>query len=540
MPFKLNINTLKSRMAVAVVVLVLSATSLVSLVSLSLAEREMRSIVGAQQVALLASAAAHIDADLRFSKALLAQTREQLAVSSVRSPAELQAFLEAHETLRDGFFNVLVFDPSGRVIANLNDRRAIRTQDFSRRPYFVDTLRIREGVISQPFKSLLSGKPVVLVTEPVFDEQGTLLYMLGGSIDLQRPRFFGQLEALKFGQSGYLFMLTGDGTIIHHPDRERILRNVHQERGGVVKPTLAALGGFEGWTEGRTKDDVPALMTYKRLRQTDWIIGAVYPLAEAFTPLIDMQRKAQLGAALVALISGLAGWLLILRLLRPLGALGEHVAAIGQGSVNIEVFNVARQDEFGELSRAFYRLSLQRRAVEREMAALARTDALTGIANRRMFEEVFSVTLARSARMQHWIGLAYLDIDHFKAINDTRGHATGDAVLVEFARRLRQAVRSTDTVARLAGDEFVVLFECMADDGAPEALAQKIMESIRSPFVLDGGNLRLTTSIGVALARGGWATTDAILGAADQALYEAKSLGRNTHAVYRLTMPAFV
>lgn len=537
MPLKLNTNSLKFRMAATVVLLVLSATSLVTLVALTLAEREMRSVVGAQQFSLLSSAAAYIDADLQFRKALLASLREQLATSRVRSPAEVQAFLEAHETLRDEFFNVIVFDPSGMVVANLTDRRAVRTQNFSKRPYFADTMRYREGVISQPFKSLLSGKPVVLVTEPVFDEHGALLYMLGGSIDLQRPKFFGQLESLKFGNSGYLFMLTADGTLIHHPERERILRNVRQEAGTPVAATLAALDGFEGWTEGRTKEGVPALLTFKRLRQTDWIIGAVYPVAEAFTPLIDMQRKALVWAAAVALIAGLGGWFVILKLLRPLGKLGQHVAAIQQGSVNIEVFNVRREDEFGDLSRAFYRLSQQRRAAEREMTALARTDALTGIANRRMFEEVFAVTLARAARMQNWVGLAYLDIDHFKSINDSCGHATGDSVLIEFARRLRQAVRSTDTVARLAGDEFVVLFECMADDVAPETLADKILDSVRGPFQAGESTLKVTTSIGVALAKGGWGTMDAILGAADQALYEAKSLGRDTYAVRRLALP---
>ncbi|UUZ48272.1 GGDEF domain-containing protein [Massilia sp. B-10] len=154
----------------------------------------------------------------------------------------------------------------------------------------------------------------------------------------------------------------------------------------------------------------------------------------------------------------------------------------------------------GELSRAFFRLSQQRQTAEREMAALARTDALTGIANRRMFEEVFALAVRRAARIGNWVGLAYLDIDHFKAINDSRGHAAGDLVLVEFARRLRLAVRATDTVARLAGDEFVVLFDCLDPDGAPEALAHKILDCMRAPFVLGADSVDVTASVGVALA----------------------------------------
>ncbi|HEY0061554.1 MAG TPA: diguanylate cyclase [Telluria sp.] len=540
MRWTVNTSTLKFRVTLTVIVLVLAAASLVAFVALAAAGREMRAVVGAQQFALLSSAAAHIDADLTASRALLVSLREELAAAAVRDPAHMQAFLEAHPGLRDAFYNVLVYDADGMVVANLNDRRTVRTQNFSQRGYFQDTVRIREGVISAPFRSALSGRPVVLVTEPVFDAQGKMRYMIGAAIDLQRPRFFGQLTSLKFGRSGYLFMITGDGTIIHHPERARILRNVRAEEGAAVPATLAALGGFEGWTEGTSKAGVAALLTYKRLQQTDWIIGAVYPVEEALTPLIAMQRKALLASAGVALLAGLLGWLAIIYLLRPLGALRNHVARIQQGSIDIEVFNVERKDEFGELSRAFYRLSQQRQDAERDMAAQARTDALTGIANRRMFEEVFALAVARAARLHNWVGLAYLDIDRFKVINDSFGHAAGDAVLIEFAARLRGAVRSTDTIARLAGDEFVVLFDCMDHEAAPEALAAKIVDCMRAPFMIGGADMAVTASIGVALAKGGWSSMDALLGAADQALYEAKGRGRDTWAVRRLAAPAVV
>ena len=534
MRLTLNTSSLKFRITAAVVVLVLVSASLVALVALSVAGREMRAVVGGQQFALLSSAAAHIDADLAASRALLASLREELTAAPVRDASQLQAFLETHTSLRDAFFNVLVYDQDGMVVANLNDRRAVRTQDFSERPYFVDTVRIREGVISKPFRSALSGKPVVLVTEPVFDIEGKMQYMLGAAIDLQRPRFFGQLESLKFGRSGYLFMITGDGTILHHPDHARILANVHSEAGGPVPATLAALAGFEGATEGKNKRGEQALLTYKRLHQTDWIIGAVYPVDEALTPLITMRRKVLLASAGVALLAGLLAWLATLYLLRPLGALRNHVARIQQGSIQIGVFDVPRRDEFGELSRAFFRLSQQRQEAERELAAQARTDALTGIANRRMFEEVFALAVGRAGRMGNWVGLAYLDIDHFKTINDSRGHAAGDLVLVEFARRLRHAVRATDTVARLAGDEFVVLFDCLDPAGAPDALARTILDCMRAPFLIDGDSVAVTASVGVALAAGGAGSMDALLGAADQALYEAKHQGRNTWAVRRL------
>ena len=526
-----GIGTLKSRIAVVVVFLVLLAAALVAYVSLQLGERHMRAVVGDQQFALLSSAAAYIDEDLASKKTLLMAMGEQLALGDYGAPSAIQLFLEEHASLRGEFFNVIALDATGKLIANLNNRRAIGTANFSKREYFIDTVSSHEGLISAPFRSALSNQPVVVVTEPVFDATGKLLYILGGAIDLQRPRFFGQLEVLKPGKSGYLFMLTKQGTIIHHPDKQRILMNVKHEAGGAVPSTLAAMNGFEGWIEGSSKRGVKALITYKRLLRTDWIVGAVYPVDEAFAPLIDMRKTALLASAGVAIAAGLIGWLAILRLLRPLAALRRHVAHISDGSSNIEVFDVARQDEFGELSRAFFTLSQQRREAENKLIALTRTDTLTGIHNRRMFEEVIVAALARARRNQQQLALAYLDIDHFKHVNDTYGHGTGDQVLVEFAMRLKLAVRATDTVARLAGDEFVVIFENLADDTEAVRLAKKIRSHIEPAFVLGELSLAITTSIGIATNANGSASIGELMEASDNALYEAKSGGRNGYAV---------
>lgn len=526
-----NPGSLKFRLAVLVVGLVLLATGLVAFSSLYLAERQMRGVVGAQQYALLSSAAAYIDADLNAKRTLLMTLREELANGGT---VPLQAFLESHGTLRDEFFNVLVYDRGGTVLANLNDRNVSKDYNFSQRDYFVDTVAAREGIISRPFRSTLSRRPVVLVTEPVFDQTGKLRYILAGAIDLQRPSFFGHLASLKSGTSGYLFMLTRDGTIIHHPDKERILRKVTEEAGGATPATLAAINGYEGWTESATKRGVRALITYKRLARTDWIIGGVYPVDEAFRPLIDMRDSAMIASAAVALLAGIAGWLAILRLLRPLGALRRHVARIADGSAPIEVFDVDRRDEFGELSRAFFELSRQRRNAEMDLEALARTDSLTGIHNRRMFEEIFALSIRRAERSRCMLALAYLDIDHFKAINDSLGHGMGDQVLKEFATRLKRAVRSTDTAARLAGDEFVIIFESTKGDADAATLAEKVMQQIRPPFVFGETSFKVTTSVGIAVGGSCDVSMDDFLKASDAALYEAKRKGRDGYAVREL------
>ncbi len=169
---------------------------------------------------------------------------------------------------------------------------------------------------------------------------------------------------------------------------------------------------------------------------------------------------------------------------------------------------------------------LQLRRNKRLQERLARSDALTGIANRRQFDERLKSALARSKRMKRPITLLTFDIDRFKSINDTHGHAVGDAVIVEFARRISSAVREADMPARLGGDEFAVLVE----DGSlaiGQVIANKIIDRMQTPMHVGDLTLNVTTSIGVGHCAHPDAATD-ILVLADRALYEAKAAGRNT------------
>lgn len=169
--------------------------------------------------------------------------------------------------------------------------------------------------------------------------------------------------------------------------------------------------------------------------------------------------------------------------------------------------------------------------VELHLNELARVDALTGLPNRRQFEERLQEAIARSRRTRRPMALMFLDVDHFKRINDTHGHAAGDAVLKEFSSRLRNCLRATDTVARLAGDEFVVILEGLNANEEASRAAEKIGAMLRTP--IDAGHvaLNVTSSIGVAFFNGGDAVPEAIIAKADAALYKAKRAGRDTFAL---------
>ncbi len=171
------------------------------------------------------------------------------------------------------------------------------------------------------------------------------------------------------------------------------------------------------------------------------------------------------------------------------------------------------------------------KAIEKQLNALARNDFLTGLANRYEFNQRLPDALARAERSGHSVALLFLDVDHFKAINDELGHATGDEVLKEFGARLLRCVRGTDTVARLAGDEFVIVLEDLHSEAEARLVAQKIVAKINLPFMVADVPLRVTTSIGIAFHIRGPVTPADLLACADKALYEAKFAGRNQYRI---------
>ncbi|MES2149545.1 MAG: diguanylate cyclase [Pseudomonadota bacterium] len=775
---------MKLRMTSVVILLVLAATVLVTLVALTLAERDMKAVIGDQQFALLSSTAAFIDDRLETRRQYMAGVAAAMPAAVRADPGRLQAYLESQPGIGQQFTNVVGFNRGGALVANLHHVRAPDAFNVADKRYFKAILASRQGQITPPFRSRLSGAPVVLVAIPVLDEQGEVALVLSASIDLQQSNFLPQAGALKPGKTGFIFIMTGDGILVEHPDKARLLEHINA-RPGTNAATEKALAGFEGWTEASNKDGVPGIYSYKHLRSTDWIVAARFPTDEAFAPMIAMRRHAVVGAAGFAAVAGLLAWLAIYRLLAPLEALRRHIAEIRAGRAGIHALRLGERDEIGELGAAFHELMAERetaqartddserlirnildrapdafvscdgagritewnrraeetfgwsraeavganlseliipahmqeahlagmaafavsgtgpvvnnrvrvlgrhrdgreipvelsvgalqhgaayfataflhdisdriayedqiaasarrariiadsmpaliayvnheqryeftnahyldmlgiepgsmigqtmratlgealyldieqnvlaalagqrmhfelnsqvggrsvyymvdylpdvaadgsvpgfyilvlditasKEVEAKLVQLTRSDTLTGIANRRMFGDVLPLALERARRQQAVLALAYLDIDHFKKINDSHGHAVGDEVLVEFARRLVANVRSTDTVARLSGDEFVIILECIASEQEANTIADKVIEAMRAPFPTTRGDLTVTTSVGIALFEGEGQAQEALLANADSALYAAKRQGRNGYTIH--------
>ncbi|KAB8042870.1 PAS domain S-box protein [Janthinobacterium aquaticum] len=192
-----------------------------------------------------------------------------------------------------------------------------------------------------------------------------------------------------------------------------------------------------------------------------------------------------------------------------------YIPQIGEDQLQVVGFHVMRQD-----------ITVQKREKQR-LLALAQVDTLTGLTNRAGFLQKLSDCMQESRRQGHLMAAMYMDIDRFKPVNDTYGHAMGDALLRAFAQRLTHTMRATDIIARLGGDEFTIILSHLHRPDDATVLAAQIVSTMQQPFDLDGTVVSISASIGLAFYCGADITPAALLQQADVLLYQAKQDGRN-------------
>jgi diguanylate cyclase (GGDEF)-like protein/PAS domain S-box-containing protein len=180
--------------------------------------------------------------------------------------------------------------------------------------------------------------------------------------------------------------------------------------------------------------------------------------------------------------------------------------------------------------------AVERKNSEEKLAYMAQFDSLTGLPNRNLLRDRLAQTLNLAQRKSWSAGVVFVDLDGFKNVNDTLGHDIGDKLLVQVAQRLRECVRSADTVARLGGDEFALVLSNLARQDDCRLVAQKVVDSLSRHFELEGHDICLSASLGIALYPDDGVTFDALLKNADTAMYRVKQLGRNGYQFYHPNM----
>jgi diguanylate cyclase (GGDEF)-like protein len=279
----------------------------------------------------------------------------------------------------------------------------------------------------------------------------------------------------------------------------------------------------------------------------DWKVGDVRGLIEVVQP-IDAVLAGSNALSWNLVAGGTAAGLILLgillgnatRLIRPLRDLTRAIHAMAGGAQDTPIPHTERTDELGTVAQALKHLqeeTAERARAEALVTHMAHHDALTLLPNRVRFRESLQQDLLR-ARPEQPIAVLCLDLDDFKAVNDTLGHPIGDALLKSVAQRLARCLHETDTVARLGGDEFAIVQVSGAQPVAATVLAQHLIETLAEPFEVEGHSVVIGTSIGMALAPNDGSDPDELLKNADMALYRAKAEGRGTYRFFEAKMDA--
>ena len=265
------------------------------------------------------------------------------------------------------------------------------------------------------------------------------------------------------------------------------------------------------------------------------------PVRELLGPLAGLVDAVSVPAIMLFTLLLMAGGAFVVWDIAT--ALSRAAQLSNQARPELAPTEVGRKDEIGTLVSSFARMlaTIEQQSQEinefpRRLDQLVREafrDALTGLPNRALFMDRLSHALTRAERCGSNLAVLFLDLDRFKILNETLGQEVGDRLLREVAERITTCLRPEDTVARLGGDEFGLLLEDTVELAAATAVAERVSAEIQRPFVVDGRDILISASIGIALTRGGSMQSDEVLHNADLAMYQAKAEGRARYELYQ-------
>jgi diguanylate cyclase (GGDEF)-like protein len=386
-------------------------------------------------------------------------------------------------------------------------------------------------------------QPSVILATPVMDGAARAVGAVVINLDLNGV--FATLTA-DLPKDYQLFMANRNGDYVVHPDpaqtfgfdrgRRVLMQDEFEATAPLVDGTVSS--ALLEVASGRyASAPVVAAFVGRAVKVSSdeerFILGLAQPLSAV------LEQADKLGTVILQLVTGLCIACVLLATLvaravtRPINSMS---AAVQRFAYEHQASTLAsdRQDEIGVLARSFNQMQddirQQLTALQdsrEELEHLARHDALTGLPNRRAFQERLDQALARAQRSGERFALLFIDVDNFKNINDRWGHEGGDAVLKIVALRLDATTRKADAVARMGGDEFVVLLDNPAHRDDITNIAEKLLASVRSPIVFGGQELQVGFSIGISQYPDDGHTVAELMARADHAMYEAKAAGRN-------------
>ena len=437
---------------------------------------------------------------------------------------DLVAYLESVLGHYRNYESLFVIDPRGQVLAST---RQERWEDWGKGLLERGGLE-RGGVVSPIHRSAFLGRPTLLVVHTVQGRQDRAIGYFVERVDLR------ELEALlgpTEGDPPYSFWLLDE--------QGRVLLRAGKVPDAPGEQTFPGALPEEGKDTGvMASVSLPGLgdSSYgvRRLHgPTRGFVAATVAANAAYRPLFEARnRLLKIGLPLVGLVL-LASFLVARSLLKPIHELSAAARNMSAGNLDVSL-PVRGNDEMADLTRAFNEMALRVRESQQTLESLAITDGLTGLYNRRHFEDAVDKELRRCERDSRTSSLLFLDLDQFKSYNDRWGHTQGDVELKRVAAVVRESIRATDVAFRYGGEELAVLLHSCAKEQAAH-VAEKICDAVRAPAQKPGALEGRTTtiSIGVASYPEDGQGVRALVDAADAALYAAKASGRDRAVLAR-------
>lgn len=488
----------------------------------------LSSLVAEQQLSLASYVAKDVDYKLSERRSMLEKLAQALPRDLLSRPRALRAWLQEHHDYHPLFsVGLLVLDENGKALA---DYPAVERgdADYADRDYFQAALS-GAVYIGRPVLGRVSGEPILPMAAPVKDVEGSVVAVLVGATALAAPGFLDALlQTRAADDGGFLLVSARDQVFVTSSQPDMVLRPTPPK--GVNLLHDRAMAGYRGSGVTVNAQGVEELAAMVSVPSADWFIVARLPTAEAFATLGLVQRFVIKNAVLAVFIITIIFSAFMYWLFRPLLRAASQADRMTLGQIPLEPLAVVRDDEVGHLIAAFNRLLGKLREQQENLAQIAHHDTLTGLPNRLLLSDRLGQAVARARRKESRLALFFLDLDGFKPINDTLGHEGGDEALRQVAERFLQIVRQGDTLARVGGDEFVLLISDLEEDAvaavaAVTAVAGKFIEALQVPFMIFDRQCRLGVSIGIALRDGACDPHEFML-AADRAMYRAKEAGR--------------
>ena len=319
-------------------------------------KHQTQQMIFREQFAMISSLARGLDDKILSAHNALIAVAKVAPASAVSNHQQMQSWLDNRTGIRSIYnHGLFLYDVSGVLIADSPRTPHLIGTSYAFSPYLQETLKSGKPTISQPFTSSVNGSAVIAMTAPIHDQQGRIVAIMAGMIDLRNDRgFFHELGRVKVGSSGYLYLFGQDRTMILHPDSSRIMKRDVPK--GSNKLFDRALDGFEGADETINSRGKHFLSAFKRLTSTNWILASNFPIEEAYASTISFRTIYLWGMLAVVLLSIAAAWLLGQTITRGITSLASQVRSLNFQSGEVTRIEVPGEDELKLLADSFNEL----------------------------------------------------------------------------------------------------------------------------------------------------------------------------------------